>query len=112
MCRPVGNEASATDAVVTSVDGHVDDMFSSVRDVFGRCIATQGKGGAALCVYLNGRPVVDLIGGAYRPNSVQLLFSVTKAITAIACAKAHDAGALDLDAPLGSYWRAFNRAAT
>jgi CubicO group peptidase (beta-lactamase class C family) len=94
------------------VDGLAEGPFAPVRDIFGREVGAQGRGGAALCVYLHGRRVVDLVGGTYQTDSIQLLFSVTKLITAIACSMAHEHGQLDLDAPIGSYWPGFNRPTT
>jgi CubicO group peptidase (beta-lactamase class C family) len=97
---------------IVPVSGSAEGSFAPLRDIFGRMVGAQGKGGAALAIYAEGRKVVDLVGGDYRPDSVQLLFSVSKAITAVAAAMAHEAGLLDLDAPLSAYWPAFDRSST
>ncbi|WP_432990595.1 serine hydrolase domain-containing protein [Dactylosporangium sp. CA-233914] len=97
---------------VIAVQGFALPPFEPLADVFARAVAAQGGGGAALAVVRDGRPVVDLVGGDYRPDSVQLLFSVSKAVTAVAAAMAHDEGLIDLDAPLADYWPAFRRPAT
>jgi CubicO group peptidase (beta-lactamase class C family) len=104
--------ATAPPRDIVPVSGIAEGSFAPLKDIFGRMVAVQGRGGAALTIYAEGRPVVDLVGGDYRPDSVQFLFSVTKAITAVAAAMAHDAGLLDLDAPLSDYWPAFDRAST
>lgn len=94
------------------VSGSVADEFAELPEVFARAVAAQGGGGAALAVVHDGRVVADLVGGAYRDDSVQLVFSVSKAITAIAALHAADAGLLDLDAPLGECWPEFARSST
>jgi len=94
------------------VAGLTEGPFEPLRDVFARVIGTQEVGGGALAVYRDGRPVVDLVAGDYRARGVQLLFSVTKAVTAIAAAMVHERGLLDLDAPLADQWPAFDRPST
>lgn len=97
---------------IVPVAGTAEGAYAPLKDVFGRMVAAQGRGGAALSIYAGGRRVVDLVGGDYHPDSVQILFSVSKAITAVAAAMAQEAGLLDLDGPLADYWPAFDRAAT
>jgi CubicO group peptidase (beta-lactamase class C family) len=99
------------DVEIVSVSGFAEPPFEPLREAFGRVVAAQG-GGAALAVYRHGRPVVDLTGGEYRLDSLQLIFSISKAVTAVAAAMAHDEGLIDLDAPLGDYWPAFARSST
>lgn len=97
--------------VEVAVQGHADAEFEPLAEVFARLAGAQG-GGAALAIVRDGRLVLDLIAGDYRPDSVQMLFSVSKAVTAVAAAVAHAEGLLDLDAPLASCWPAFARAST
>lgn len=97
---------------LVSVSGYARAPFEPLADVFARALSYQGGGGAALSIYQDGEPVVDLIGGSYREESLQLVFSVSKSITAIAAAMAHEEGLLNLDAPLSDYWPAFARAST
>ncbi len=92
--------------------GFAAPPFQPLADVFARVVAAQGQGGAALAIYRDGQPVVDLVGGDYLSDSLQLVFSISKAVTAIAAAMAHDSGLIDLDAPLGDYWPAFRRDST
>ena len=99
-------------ASIVPVTGHALAPFEPLLDVFGRIVASQGQGGAALTIYHHGVPVVDLVGGEYRADSLQLVFSVSKSVTAIAAAIAHEEGLLDLDAPLADYWPAFARPST
>ncbi|MET4639842.1 serine hydrolase domain-containing protein [Mycetocola sp. 2940] len=89
--------------------GTADEPFSELRDILARVVAAQAGGGAALAIYLDGRPVVDLHAGDYRADSLQPVFSISKAIAAIVAARLHDAGSLDLDAPLSDVWPEFDR---
>jgi CubicO group peptidase (beta-lactamase class C family) len=71
--------------------------------------------GAALCVYQHGRKVADLWGGladsgAGRPwtrDTLQLVYSATKAATATCAHLLAQRGELDLDRPAASYWPEF-----
>lgn len=89
--------------------GYASEQFEAVADVFARAIAYQGGGGAALTVYHRGEKVIDLVGGSYADDSVQILYSVTKALTAVAAARAQEQGRLDIDQPLASFWPAFQK---
>lgn len=97
---------------IVTVRGTAEGVFAPFADVFGRLVAAQGHGGAALSIYHHGRPVVDLVGGDYPDDALQLIFSVSKAVTAITLAGLHDDGILDLDAPLGDVWPAFRKPST
>lgn len=98
------------------IRGTCDPAFESVLDVF--AVATADGQGGALAVYLDGKHVVDLWGGAVNPASglqwerdtLCLVMSASKGLTTT-CALAHcDAGRLDLDAPIESVWPEFGRA--
>jgi CubicO group peptidase (beta-lactamase class C family) len=100
---------------VTSVDGEVAPGFEPVREAFGGNFETGGDVGAALCVYQRGRKVVDLRGGladsaAGRPwawDTLQLVYSATKAATATCAHLLAQRGELDLDQPAARYWPEF-----
>ena len=97
------------------VNGHVEPGFELVRAAFAANFERHGDVGAACCVYRAGRPVVDLWGGladrdAHRPwerDTVALVFSTTKGVTAIAVNLLVQRGELDLDAPVAKYWPEF-----
>jgi CubicO group peptidase (beta-lactamase class C family) len=67
-------------------------------------------------VYRHGEPVVDLWGGLrdrglpWRQDTLVLVFSVTKGMTATALAVAHARGLLDYDRPVAAYWPEFAEA--
>jgi CubicO group peptidase (beta-lactamase class C family) len=95
------------------VKGWCAPAFEPLAAIFARVLADVPGSGAAVCVYHDGVPVVDLHGGAsYGPESRQLVFSVAKAVSAIAAHLAAARGQLDLDRPLGSFWPSFQRPPT
>lgn len=99
----------------TQVDGTVEKGFEPVRDAFAANFQKHGEIGAACCVYLNGRVVVDLWGGTtapgggqpYTADTLQMVWSTTKGITAIAAHILAQEGKLDFDAPVVEYWPEF-----
>ena len=97
------------------IHGRVTAGFEDVRDAFAANFEHHGDVGAACCVYVAGRPVVDLWSGfadrtAGRPwveDGVQIVFSATKGATAVCALRLVEEGRLDLDAPIATYWPAF-----
>lgn len=49
---------------MTPIHGSTDPRFQTVRDAFAANFCDHGEVGAALCVYVRGRCVVDLWGGS------------------------------------------------
>lgn len=100
---------------MTTIEGTVAAGFESVRDAFADNFASHGDIGAAVCVYRDGRPVVDLWGGVAdtdsgRPwsrDTLQLVYSATKGVTATVAHVLAQSGELDLDAPVATYWPEF-----
>ena len=98
-----------------TIRGTVESGYEPVREEFARNFAERGEVGAALCVYVEGRPVVDLQGGVteaggtepYGPRTLQLVASVTKGAMAICAHRLAARGELDLDAPVSQYWPEF-----
>ena len=100
---------------MSNVDGLVEDGWERVADTF-RANFKDGKDlGAACCVYVDGRAVVDLWGGladreTNRPwerDTVALVASTTKGATAMCAHLLVQRGLLDLDAPVARYWPEF-----
>nr|WP_037916009.1 serine hydrolase domain-containing protein [Actinacidiphila yeochonensis] len=103
------------------IHGEVAAGFENVRDAFAANFGRDGDDrdnadiGAALCVYRNGRPVVDLWGGVADPetgrpwerDTLQLVYSATKGVTATAAHLLVQRGLLDPDAPVARYWPEF-----
>lgn len=99
-----------------AVHGHVEDGWGKVADAFrANFEGNPGESGASCCVYVGGRPVVDLWGGfadseAGRPwneDTIAQVASTTKGATAICAHLLAQRGELDLDAPVVKYWPEF-----
>jgi len=101
-----------------TVHGDCDPRFAQVREQFERNFAERGEVGASVSVMLDGEPVVDLWGGeadaqrgvAWERDTVVVVFSSTKGMTALAAHMLIDRGALDPDAPVARYWPEFAQA--
>lgn len=97
------------------IAGFCDPAFAEVGEAFEANFRERGETGASLCVNAHGRSVVDLWGGVRDPESgapwkrdtVSVVFSCTKAATAICAHMLVDRGLLDLDAPVMRYWPQF-----
>ncbi|HZZ37142.1 MAG TPA: serine hydrolase domain-containing protein [Caulobacteraceae bacterium] len=94
-------------------DGVVAAGFERVRDAFAEDQKID-PGGAQLCVYRDGRMVVDLWTGHDSANSrpftgdtITVLMSCTKAVVAICAHMLVERGQLDLDTPVVRYWPEF-----
>ncbi|MEU2337522.1 serine hydrolase domain-containing protein [Streptomyces sp. NPDC006654] len=100
---------------MTLMHGEVAAGFEGVREAFAANFEQRGEVGAAVCVYRDGRPVVDLWGGVADPgtgrpwerDTLQLVYSATKGATATAAHLLAQRGELDLDAPVAAYWPEF-----
>jgi len=92
----------------TVIGGTFDKEYESVRDLFKKNFETGREEDAQLCVYVEGRKVVDLWGSAvgdttYTGDSLQCVFSSSKAITAIALASIADQGLFEYDHHIARY---------
>ncbi len=97
------------------INGESDQRFAPVEDAFQRNFEDLGEVGAALCIYSNGRPVVDLWGGykdaaraeSWERDTIVCVYSVTKGLTALSVHMLVERGLLDLDTPVSEYWPEF-----
>ncbi len=97
------------------VRGYVDADFEPVRDAFAANFERYGEVGAACCIHVAGRPVVDLAGGVTAPNSdvpytadtLQMVASSTKGMVTVAAHLLAQEGKLDFDSPVTRYWPEF-----
>jgi len=100
------------------LQGACDPRFTPVRDTFRENFAARGEVGAAVCVYVDGEPVVDLWGGyadaartkPWDRDTIVSVASTTKGMVALCTHMLVERGLLDLDAPVARYWPAFARA--
>ncbi|MEV5889594.1 serine hydrolase domain-containing protein [Nonomuraea fuscirosea] len=97
------------------IGGDVAPGFEAVRAAFAANLASGQDVGAAVSVYVHGREVVDLWGGIADPetgrpwerDTLQVVYSTTKAVTAACALLLAQRGELDLDAPVARYWPEF-----
>ena len=97
------------------VEGSVAPGFEPVRAEFERNFAERGEIGAAVAAYWRGEKVVDLWGGHRTPtgddpwkqDTMVIVFSTTKGLSAMTLAVANARGWLDYDAPVAQYWPEF-----
>jgi CubicO group peptidase (beta-lactamase class C family) len=101
----------------TLLHGTVEPRFEPVYDSFERGFE-KGELGAAVCVYVGGRKVVDLWGGwadaartqAWRSDTIACTMSATKGMTATCAHHLIDRGLLGVDEPVATYWPEFAQA--
>jgi CubicO group peptidase (beta-lactamase class C family) len=96
-----------------TVHGTTAAGFEVLRDAFGEGQA-KDSGGAQLCVYAQGRKVVDLWTGRdkindrpYTDETITLCFSVSKGATATMAHMLAERGLLDFETPVAFYWPEF-----
>ena len=102
-------------ATAAEVHGTCEPAFAAVAEAFAVNFARHEEVGAAVCVYHQGRPVVDLWGGLadrdaglpWQRDTLQLVFSTTKGMAATCVHLLVERGELDLDAPVARYWPEF-----
>lgn len=95
--------------------GYVAPGFEPVREAFLENFRSRGELGAACAAYLGGELVVDLWGGVrdretgapWEEDTMVLVFSTTKGMSALALAVAHSRGLFDYDEPVATYWPEF-----
>jgi CubicO group peptidase (beta-lactamase class C family) len=100
---------------MTEIRGEVEAGFEGVRDAFQKNFDNGSEIGASFSAYHRGRKVVDLWGGIADPetgrpweqDTLMLVFSTTKGITAMCANKLAQEGKLDVDAPVVDYWPEF-----
>ena len=100
---------------MTDIGGFAKPRFEAVEEAFRANFDVHGDVGAAFCLYVRGEPVVDVWGGVadvesgrpWTEDTLQLVFSTTKGVTAICTHLLAQRGELDLDAPVAALWPEF-----
>jgi CubicO group peptidase (beta-lactamase class C family) len=103
---------------MVDIHGDVDEGFGAVADAFGANFENYGEVGAAFCLHVAGRNVVDVWAGIadtatgrpWERDTLCLHFSTTKGVAAICAALLYERGQLDYDAPVADYWPEFAQA--
>lgn len=91
------------------------DPNSMVQEAVDAAISERGEIGLQVAAYVDGRHVIDVWGGlADAPTGRQVdadtlfpVFSVTKAVTAVALHIQAERGLVDYATPLAHYWPEF-----
>ncbi|MGZ4702272.1 MAG: serine hydrolase domain-containing protein [Ilumatobacteraceae bacterium] len=97
------------------ISGHCDQAFGAVGEAFAGNFAERGEVGAAVCVIVDGRAVVDLVGGwadvatqrPWQSDTIVNFYSVGKALIALLVLQLVDDGQIGLDDPIASVWPEF-----
>ncbi|MCX7366231.1 MAG: serine hydrolase [Alphaproteobacteria bacterium] len=98
-----------------TIEGNCKAGFERVADAFARNFAEHGEVGASVCVTLGGETVVDMWGGIadtatrtpWNSDTVTVVFSCTKAATALCAHMLASRGKLDIEAPVAELWPEF-----
>jgi len=98
-----------------TVEGHVSRGFEGVREAFAENFTERGELGGACCAYHRGEKVVDLWGGIrnketgepWKEDTMVLVWSASKGLSAMTLALAHSRGLLDYGEPIATYWPEF-----
>ncbi len=99
-----------------TISGSVENGFENVRNLFARNFADNTEDKATLCVYHQGRKVVDLsgfrhvkadVGFPYNEDSLHLVFSSSKSVTAIVVAKLVEEGRIAYEDRVADHWPEF-----
>src|SRR5512140_1150717 len=98
-----------------AIEGLVAPGFEEVRAEFERNFAERGEIGAAVAAYWRGEKVVDLWGGRRSPagdapwneDTMVVVMSTTKGLSAMTLAVANARGWIDYDEKVARYWPEF-----
>ena len=97
------------------INGFVAPGFEAVREQFEANFARRREIGAAVAAYRRDAKVVDLWGGLSDPSrgarwledTLVLVYSTSKGLSAMTIALAHSRGLLDYDERVATYWPEF-----
>jgi len=97
------------------ISGFVKPGYEAVKEAFIENFELRNELGAACCIYHQGEKVVDLWGGIrnevtgepWEEDTMVLVWSTTKGLSALAMALAHSKGLYDYDEPVSKYWPEF-----
>ncbi|WP_378733434.1 serine hydrolase domain-containing protein [Nocardia brasiliensis] len=98
-----------------TISGFCADQFAGVREELANQLATGEELGAAICVTVDGEPVVDIWGGhrdiertaPWTEDTLVNVFSISKTMTALSALLLVDRGELDVRQKVAHYWPEF-----
>ncbi|CAF1192813.1 unnamed protein product [Rotaria sordida] len=100
------------------VSGHCAVSWEVIRDLFRQNFIDHLDIGATLCIYYQGKCVVDLAGGwfdfenhtrPYTHDTLQMIYSTGKGVMATALALCVQRGLLDYEERIATYWPEFGQ---
>ena len=101
--------------MIHTVNGSADPEFRPIVKVFQKQLEASG-GGAALCVYHKGEPVIDIwagqrtsMGDPWLKDTPAMSFSVTKGVLATMLHIIMDRTQLDYETQASSIWPSFKQ---
>jgi len=97
------------------IHGVCEPGYAAVREEFEINFRRRNEVGAAVCVYRDGRKVVDLWGGhkdlernvPWAEDTIVIMNSLAKSMTAVCTHILIDRGQIDFNAPVATYWPEF-----
>ncbi len=103
------------DGLPRGVSGAADPRFRNVVKLFDRLFPGRRFGGGALCVYIDGVPVVDVWTGwsdragtaPWTADTGAMVFSATKGVASTVIHRLADRGLLSYDDPVAQHWPEF-----
>ena len=105
---PIAPSGASTSLRTTRSTGHAAPQFVPVRELFDAFLAEDPGYSAQLSVYRHGTSVLGLTGGpGLAAESITGTYSCSKGAGALVMALLVQAGLLDLDAPVVTYWPEF-----
>src|SRR4051794_31605907 len=104
-----------TQDVTAQIQGEGDERYAAVRKGLEDKLHRGADLGASVAVFVDGEPVVDIWGGwtdqsrttAWARDTLVNVYSTTKTMTALSALVLADAGELDFNAPVSTYWPEF-----
>ena len=103
------------DGLPRGVSGAADPHFGNVIRIFSQLFPGRRFGGGALCVYIDGAPVVDVWTGwsdragtqRWTADTGAMVFSATKGVASTVIHRLADRGLLSYEDPVAEYWPEF-----
>jgi len=100
---------------IGGIGGRVDPAFRGVEEAFRENLRSRDEVGGAVCVVVDGRPVVDLWGGhrdaarrlPWQRDTLVNAYSVGKGVASMLVLSLVERGELELDAPVATVWPEF-----
>ncbi len=100
---------------MNTIEGYIDDRYSSIANAFSKNFKDFGEIGASLCVYHDHELVIDIWSGfkdlkkeaKWERDTVVPFFSTTKAVSASCLAICHSRGLFDYRDKVSDYWTEF-----